>query len=145
MLIAIAIVFAAIFVVYVITENLERYVYRYAFFPFIAVVLIFSLGLFLGRGMERTKKNKPIGIVSNKMAKLRKKKNVFIFSDNGIPYTPRKEIIEEIKSGEIVHVKQIHHSEFETEEFNDIYNIHVDDLVDNTMNNKMNEYKDDEE
>ena len=143
MFITVIAVFFVIFVVYIITEGLERYVYRYAVFPFVAVILIFSLGIFLGNAIEKTKKNKPIGVFSAKMAQIRKKKNVFIFSDNGVPYTPRKEIIEEIKSGEIVHVKQIHHSDFATEEFNDVYSIHMDDLVDDGMNMKTDEYEDD--
>ena len=143
MLLTTILIFGIIFIVYLIAEHLEKYIYRYTLFPFIAVILIFSLGLFLGRAIERTKKNKPIGLFSNKMAEIRKKKNVFIFSDSGIPYTPRKEIIEEIKSGEIVHVKQIHHSEFETEEFNDVYNIHIDDIVDSEMDIKENSSEDD--
>lgn len=141
MLLATTIILGIILVVYLITESLEKYVYRYALFPFVAIILIFSLGLFLGRALERTKKNKPIGLISNKMAQIRKKKNVFIFSDNGVPYTPRKEIIEDIKSGEIVHVKQFHHSEFETEEFSDVYNIHIDDIIDDKMNENSEDEK----
>lgn len=139
MLLTTLVVFAIIFVLYMIAESLERYIYRYTIFPFIAFILIFVLGLFLGRAFERTKKKKPIGLISNKMAKLRKQKNVFIFNDDGIPYSPRKEVIEDIKSGEIVHVKQIHHSEFETEEFNEIYNISVDDIIDDKMNANKSE------
>lgn len=138
MFFTITIIMGIIFGAYLITEGLEKYIYRYTIFPVIAVILIFVLGLWLGRAVERTKKSKPIGFISNKMAEERKKKNVFIFSDNGLPYIPRKEIIEDIKSGEIVHIKQIHHSEFETEEFHEIYNIHMDAIIDDQMNDDVN-------
>ena len=129
-------VFLLIFMAYEIAENLERYIYRYTIFPFVAFVLIFSLGIVLGRGVERTKRHKPVGLISKKMSELRKKKNVFIFSDDGETYTPHKEIIEDIKSGEIVHIKQFQNNEFEYDEFTDIYKIELDDLIDIKMDNK---------
>ena len=127
---------AIILIFYFVAENLERYIYRYTIFPFIAVVLIFTLGVFLGRSIERTRKNKPIGLLSKKMHELRKKKNVFIFSDNGQTYVPRKEIIEDIKSGEIVHIKQFNQDDFEIEEFEDMYSVDMEELVDSQMNKK---------
>lgn len=129
-------VFLIITVVYFVAENLERYFYRYTIFPFVALILIFFLGLYLGRGIERTRKNKPIGIISRKMARERKKKNMFIFANEGVVYTPNKEIVEEIKSGEIVHVKQLNDNPFDNDEFDEIYKIQIDDLVDNEMKNK---------
>lgn len=129
-------IFIIIFIAYEIAENLERYIYRYTIFPFVAFVLIFSLGIILGRGIERTKKNKPVGLISKKMSELKKKKNVFIFLDDGETYTPHKEIIEDIKSGEIVHIKQFQSNEFEYDEFKDIYKIELDDLIDVKMDNK---------
>lgn len=126
-------VFTLIVIAYEVAENLERYIYRYTIFPFVAFILIFTLGIVLGRGIERTKKNKPIGFISKKMASLKKRKNVFIFSDEGETYTPHKEIIEDIKSGEIVHIKQFEENEFETEEFKDIYKIDIEDLIDLNM------------
>ena len=142
MIIQTSVIFGIIVIVYVIAENLERYIYRYTIFPFVAFVLIFTLGILLGRGIERTKRNKPIGFLSKKMATLRKKKNVFIFSDNGETYTPNKEIIEDIRSGEIVHIKKIEENEFETEEFSDIYKIDIGDIVDIEMDNKDNNSED---
>ena len=73
------------------------------------------------------------------MYQLRKKKNVFIFSDNGETYTPNKEIIEDIKSGERVHVKQFVNKEFDTDEFKDVYKIEFDDLIDKEMKDKNEE------
>jgi hypothetical protein len=132
------ILLSCICVSYFIANSLEKYLYRYVIFPFIAFLIIFLLGIYLGKSGERTKNKKPVGLISNKMAKLRKEKNAFVFSDDGETYTPKKEIIEDIKSGEIVHIKQIHHSDFETEEFNDIYNIHIEDVIDDEMNKKIN-------
>lgn len=132
------IILAIILVAYFVAENLERYIYRYTIFPFIAVILIFTLGIFLGRSLERTRKNKPVGLISKKMSEIRKKKNIFIFSDNGQTYIPRKEIIEDIKSGEIVHIKQFNQNEFEIEEFEDMYSINMEELVDRQMK-KQNE------
>lgn len=126
---------------YYIAESLERYIYRYTIFPFIALILIFVLGALVGRGVERTKHNKPIGIISKKMQRARKRKNMFIFSDDGETYVPHKEIIEEIKSGEIVHVKQFQDSNIDIEEFNEIYKIQMDNIVDD----KMDEVKENEE
>jgi hypothetical protein len=120
-----------IILTYFIAESLERYIFRYTLFPFIAVVLIFSLGMILGRGIERTRHSKPIGYLSKKMAAKRKRKNAFIFNDNGQTYVPHKEIIEDIKSGEIVHIKQ-----FNSNDFDDMYNFHIDNLVDKEMDNK---------
>jgi co-chaperonin GroES (HSP10) len=133
-------IFILIYIAYETAENLERYIYRYTTFPFIACVLIFTLGMILGRAIERTKKNKPVGLISKKMAALKKKKNVFIFSDDGETYTSHKEIIEDIKSGEIVHVKQFQNNEFEYDEYTDIYRVELDDLIDVKM-----DHKDDEE
>ena len=138
MFITIFIMLAIILICYFVAENLEKYIYRYTIFPFIAMVLIFTLGVFLGRSIERTRKNKPIGLISKKMSELRKRKNVFIFSDNGQTYIPRKEIIEDIKSGEIVHIKQFNQNDFEIEEFEDMYNINMEELVDSEMR-KQNE------
>jgi hypothetical protein len=92
--------------------------------------------MLFGRGIERTKHHKPIGYFSKKMASERKKQNIFIFSNDGTSYTPHKEIIEDIKSGEIVHVKQFVENEFNMEEFDDIYTIHIDDIVDVEMEDK---------
>ena len=139
MLIQILVIIGIIFVAYIVAENLERYIYRYAMFPFIAFVLIFTLGILLGRGLELTKKNKPIGIISRKMAKVRKKKNYFIFSENGQTYTPHKEIIEDIKSGEIIHVKQFQENDFVIEEFKDVYAIEINDIVDIKMDSNNDE------
>jgi hypothetical protein len=72
------------------------------------------------------------------MSKLKKKKNYFIFQENGQTYIPHKEIIEDIKSGEIVHVKHFSDSQFTTEEFYDMYKIEMDNLVDNKMDEKEN-------
>ena len=130
MIIQVLSVFLIIMVLYYIAESLEKYIYRYTIFPFVAFILIFTLGVILGRDIERTKKNKPIGIISKKMSSLKKRKNVFIFSDDGETYTPNKEIIEDIKSGEIIHVKQFQDNEFETEEFEDVYKIKIEDLID---------------
>ena len=136
MIIQTTLIIMLIIVAYIIAENLERYIYRYTIFPFVSFILIFILGVLFGRGIERTKRNKPIGLISKKMAKLRKKKNIFIFSDEGETYTPHKEIIEDIKSGEIVHVKQFQNNDFELDEFEDIYKIQIDDIVDVEMDNK---------
>ena len=136
MIIQVLSVFLIIIVLYYIAESLEKYIYRYTIFPFVAFILIFTLGVILGRDIERTKKNKPIGIISKKMSSLKKRKNVFIFSDDGEPYTPNKEIIEDIKSGEIIHVKQFQDNEFETEEFEDVYKIKIEDLIDTKMDKK---------
>ena len=136
MIIQVLSVFLIIIVLYYIAESLEKYIYRYTIFPFVAFILIFTLGVILGRDIERTKKNKPIGIISKKMSSLKKRKNVFIFSDDGETYTPNKEIIEDIKSGEIIHVKQFQDNEFETEEFEDVYKIKIEDLIDTKMDKK---------
>ena len=61
---------------------------------------------------------------------------MFIFANEGVVYTPNKEIVEEIKSGEIVHVKQLNDNPFDNDEFDEIYKIQIDDLVDNEMKNK---------
>lgn len=137
MIIQISAILLTIVIVYTISESLERYIYRYTIFPFIAFVLIFILGILVGRGVERTKKNKPIGILSKKMAKSRKRQNMFIFSEDGETYVPHKEIIEDIKSGEIVHVKQFQTDDFE--EFCDIYKIHIEHIVDDKMDDKDEE------
>lgn len=131
-------VFFIITVVYFVAEHLEKYFYRYTIFPFVALILIFFLGLYLGRGIERTRKNKPIGIISRKMAKERKKKNMFIFANEGVVYAPHKEIIEEIRNGDIVHVKKFNDNPFENEAYNDLYEIEMSDLVDKEMENKEN-------
>jgi len=136
MFINLIIIFVFISIIYIVAENLEKYIYRYTIFPFVAFVAIFALGMILGRGIERTMNNKPIGYFSKKMANERKKKNIFIFSNDGTTYTPHKEIIEDIKSGEIVHVKQFAENEFNIEEFDDIYTIHIDDIVDDEMKEK---------
>ena len=133
------IIFAIIIVAYHITENLERYIYRYTVFPFIAFTMIFLLGIILGSSFEKTKKRKPVGIISKKMSKLRKKKNLFIFSDNGQTYTPNKEIVEEIKSGEIVHIKKFEENDFEIDQFEDIYKINMDNIVDMNFNKNKDE------
>ena len=133
-----AIVLLSIVGFYMLAENLEKYIYRYTIFPFIAVVLIFLWGISLGKGIERTRHKKPVGLISKKMYKARKQKNLFIFSTDGETYAPHKEVIEEIKSGEIVHVKQFVENDFEIDEFDDIYTISIDDIVDMKM-------KDDEE
>ena len=119
--------------VYIVAENLEKYVYRYTIFPFVAVILIFLWGISLGKGIERTRHMKPVGLISKKMYKSRKRKNLFIFSNDGETYTPHKEVIEEIKSGEIVHVKQFVENDFPIDEFDDIYTISMDDIVDMNM------------
>lgn len=126
-------IFFVIIILNLIAEKLERFIFRYTIFPLIASILIFIAGILIGRGVERTKKNKPIGYFSKKMAKKNKKNNSFIFSDEAGTYTPNKEIIEEIKSGEIVHVKQFQNNEFECESFDDIYKINIDDIVDDSM------------
>ena len=131
-------VFVVITAVYFVAEYLEKYFYRYTIFPLVAFVLIFFLGLYLGRGIERTRKNKPIGIISRKMAKERKKKNMFIFANEGVIYTPHKEIIEEIKSGDIVHVKKINEDPFDNDDYDELFKIEIDELVDNEIENKEN-------
>lgn len=123
-----------IVVTYYICENLERYVYRYTIFPFVAFVCVFTLGVMLGKALDRNSKGKPIGFFSKKMAKLRKKKRAFIFADDEETYTPRKQIVEEIKSGKIMHVKQYSDSEFNEDDFKDIYNIDISDILDSKMN-----------
>lgn len=129
------IIFLAIIVVtYYVCESLERYVYRYTVFPLVAFVCVFALGVITGKSLERTSKVKPIGFFSKKMAAARTKKNAFIFKDDEETYVPRKEIIEEIKSGRINHVKQYKDSEFDEEDFKDVYNIDIDDMLDDQMN-----------
>ena len=120
---------------YVLSEYLEKYIYRYVAFPFIAFASVFSLGLLIGRGIERTREHKPIGAISRKMAKERKQKNLFILSNDGAIYTTRKEVVDEIRSGEIVHIKQFVENEFVIDEFDDIYQIRVEDIVDQKMKN----------
>ena len=134
------IILAVIAGVYYLAEYLERYIYRYTVFPLVAFVFIFILGILLGRGVERTKKNKPIGLISKAMAESRKKKNRFIFSDAPNSYSPHKEIIEEIKSGDIVHVKHFEDSEFNIDEFYDLYKVQIENIVDDKMgeNDKEN-------
>lgn len=119
--------------VYYITESMERYFYRYTVFPFIAVILIFLLGILVGRGAEKTKHNKPIGLISKKMYQIRKKQNIFVFSDEGETYVSDKEIVEEIRSGEIVHIKQFQNSSVSKDDFDEIYKIRIDDVVDKKM------------
>ena len=128
-----------ILIFYLIAEKLEKFIYRYTIYPIIASILIFLLGVIIGKGIEKTKKNKPIGYFSKKMAKRNKKKNTFIFSDEAGTYTSNKEIIEEIKSGEIVHVKQFQNNEFEQDRFDDVYKIDIGDIVDNNMNESNEE------
>lgn len=135
MIIHIIIIFTIIFIFYIITENLEKYIYRYTIFPFFASLLIFLLGIILGRGIERTRNNKPIGMFSKKAALARKKKNIFIFANDGATYTPHKEIIDDLKSGEIVHIKQFQENDFAMDEFDDIYKIEIDDIIDTKMKN----------
>lgn len=132
------IILVLIVIAYIITLNLEKYFYRYTIFPFVACVLVFAWGFKLGKGIERTRHKKPIGFFSKKMFKARKQKNLFIFSDDGETYAPHKEVIEEIKSGEIVHVKQFVENDFEIDNFDDIYTISMDDLVDDNMRDKEN-------
>lgn len=126
----IAIIFVIV-IAYFIAENLEKYIFRYTVFPFIAVILIFCLGVLLGRGVERTRHSKPVGYFSRKMSEKRKRKNMFIFKEYGSTYVPHKEVIEDIKSGEIVHVKQMN-----TNDFDELSKIHIDDLVDMEMDNR---------
>lgn len=132
------IILTFIVIAYIVTLNLETYFYRYTVFPFVACILVFLWGFKLGKGIERTRHKKPIGFVSKKMSKARKQKNLFIFSDDGETYAPHKEVIEEIKSGEIVHVKQFVENDFEIDNFDDIYTISMDDLVDDNMKDKEN-------
>ena len=139
MLITIFIFLTLIIVLYFIAESLERYIYRYTLFPFISFILIFVLGLILGRGVERTRKNKPIGFFSKKMNKLKKKQNMFIFSDDGETYVPHKEIIDDLRSGEIVHVKQFEDINIDIDDFTEIYKVHIDNLVDNKMESEDKE------
>lgn len=134
MLIVTIAILVTIVITYFVAENLERYIFRYTIFPFVAVILIFCLGVLLGRGIERTRHSKPIGYFSKKMAEKRKRKNMFIFKEHGSTYVPHKEVIEDIKSGEIVHIKQMN-----TNDFDDLYKIHIDDLVDIEMDNKEND------
>ena len=47
MVVQILSVFAIIVILYEIAENLERYIYRYTLFPFVAFILIFTLGIIL--------------------------------------------------------------------------------------------------
>jgi hypothetical protein len=126
---------------YYICENLERYIYRYTIFPFVAFVCVFTLGVLLGKAMDRNSRGKPIGFFSKRMAKARKKKRAFIFSDDEETYTPRKQIVEEIKSGKIVHVKQYSDSDFSEDDFKDIYNIDISNLLDSKMNEEDKENK----
>ena len=123
-----------IIIAYFITEEMEKYFYRYTIFPFIALILIFVWGISLGRGIEKTRHKKPVGFISKKMYEARKKKSIFIFSNDGETYTPHKEIIDEIRSGEIVHVKQFVENDFNVDDFDDIYKISMDDIVDMNMN-----------
>ena len=133
------IIFLSIIVVtYYVCESLERYVYRYTVFPLVAIICVFALGVITGKSLEKTSKVKPIGFFSKKMAAARMKKNAFIFKDDEETYVPRKEVIEEIKSGRINHVKQYENSEFNEEDFKDIYNINIDDILDDQMNDKEN-------
>ena len=130
------IIFLCIIVVaYYICENLERYIYRYTIFPLIAFICIFTLGIIVGKSLERTSKAKPVGFFSKKMAKARKKKNAFIFRDDEETYTPNKEIIEEIKSGNISHIKQYQNEQrYDEDDFKDIYKVDIDNILDNKMN-----------
>ena len=118
---------------YYICEYLERYIYRYTVFPFVAFVCVFTLGVMLGKALDRNSKGKPIGFFSKKMAKARKKKHAYIFSDDEETYIPHKQIVEEIKSGKIVHVKQYSDSTFTEDDFKDIYSIDIGDILDSKM------------
>ena len=40
--------------IYIFTENLEKYFYRYTVFPFAAFIIIFIWGYSLGKGIEKT-------------------------------------------------------------------------------------------
>ncbi len=133
MLIVTLIIGGLIVSTYYIAEHLEKYIFRYTIFPFVAAILLFCLGLLLGRGVERTRHSKPVGYFSKKMAEKRKRKNMFIFKESGSTYVPQKEVIEDIKSGEIVHIKHMN-----TNDFDDVYKISIDDLVDKTIDDKEN-------
>jgi len=130
------IIFASIIVVtYYVCEELERYFYRYTVFPLVAFFCVFTLGIIFGRSLERTSKVKPVGFFSKKMDKARKRKNSYIFRDDEDTYTPNKEIIEEIKSGNINHVKQYQGAEtFDEEDFKDVYKVDIDNILDDKMN-----------
>ena len=128
-----------IVIAYYICEGLERYIYRYTIFPFVAFICVFTLGVMFGKSLDRNSKGKPIGFFSKRMAKLRKKKRKFIFSDDQETYTPHKQIVEEIKSGKIMHVKQYNDSDFTEDDFKDIYNINIGELLDSRMNDKDKE------
>ena len=130
-----AIIFLGIIVVtYYICEELERYFYRYTVFPLVAFVCIFTLGIIFGKSLERTSKVKPIGFFSKQMDKVRKRKNSYIFRDDEETYTPNKEIIEEIKSGNISHVKQYKEEQFDQDDFKDVYKVDIDNILDDKMN-----------
>lgn len=93
----------------------------------------------MGRAIERTRKNKPIGIISKKMNKLRKKHNAFIFLDDGETYVPQKEIIDDLRTGEIVHIKKFEDIDINIDDFSDVYRVQIDDIVDDEMDKKDEE------
>ena len=130
------IIFACIIIVtYYICEELERYIFRYTIFPLVAFFCTFLMGIIFGRSLEQTAKVKPVGFLSKKMDKARKRKNSYIFRDNEDTYSPNKEIIEEIKSGNISHVKQYQgQEEFDEEDFKDVYKVDIENILDDKMN-----------
>ena len=133
------VVLAIIVATYYVCEHLERYIYRYTVFPFVAFICVFTLGVILGNSLEKTSKAKPVGFFSKKMAKSRKKKKVYIFKDDEETYIPRKQIVEEIKSGNIVHVKKYKNSDLDESDFEDIYNIDISDILDSKMDEQNEE------
>ena len=130
------IIFACIIIVtYYICEELERYIFRCTIFPLVAFFCTFLMGIIFGRSLEKTAKVKPVGFLSKKMDKARKRKNSYIFRDNEDTYSPNKEIIEEIKSGNISHVKQYQgQEEFDEEDFKDVYKVDIENILDDKMN-----------
>lgn len=139
MFIHIVIVLVIIVATYYVCEYLERYIYRYTVFPFVAFICVFTLGVILGNSLEKTSKLKPVGFFSKKMSKARKKKKAYIFKDDEETYIPRKQIVEEIKSGNIVHVKKYKNSDFDESDFEDIYNIDISDILDSKMDEQSGE------
>lgn len=124
-----------IFIIYIFCEYQERYIFRYTLFPALAVFLTFILGIVIGKDLEKTKNELPIGYFSKKAFKKNKARNVLVFSDNKTIYSPKKKVIDEIKSGEKVHIKQRQINVFEQqdakkEDFKDLYSISLDDLID---------------
>ena len=105
------IAFVIVFILYLLSESIELFVYDYFIFPVVSIIIIFICGIKVGVSLEKIKDNKAIGIFTKIRGTDKKEtKTEFIIKDS-YEIVTNKKILKEIEDGDKVHIKTFNYDE----------------------------------